>query len=201
MPNQRPLSELFDRARGGDGVAVHDFISRVSPLLLRAIGRRLSTSARRLRSLFDASDFLQECLLSAFTAALRFDEGSTNEGLSAFLVTMAVNKVRDAERKYLERPSYNLYREVSLGSLPGENFLLFPARQPSAEDCAEAEDLWGLILGGIARPDRAVLIMLRRGYTHNEIADRLSQHVKTIRRVLRRLRTNLEPASVESDPP
>jgi RNA polymerase sigma-70 factor (ECF subfamily) len=115
----------------------------------------------------------------------RFD---SPEKLSAYLITMARNKVGMEVRRRLISKKYNVNREFSLeeesGESSGEGFT---AVLPTPVELAIARERWEHLM--MNKPDRhRQIIQLRlQGCTCQEIADTLHFDERTIRRFLKRL--------------
>jgi RNA polymerase sigma factor (sigma-70 family) len=121
---------------------------------------------------------------------------ATPDDLIAFLSRIALNKVVDETRKRLQTHKRDVNREQSLDVPPpaeGEEFPADPpGRQPTPSQIAIAEEHWVQMLEGQGPRDRRVLELLRQGYTHREIADKVGTHPKVIQRLLKKLLERLD---------
>jgi RNA polymerase sigma-70 factor (ECF subfamily) len=179
------FSGLMRRLRDGDEEAARVLLRDYGPHILRIIRRRLDP---KLRSKFDSQDFAQSVWASFFAGLpeqdLNFDRP---EALLAFLKNLASNKVIDAHRQRRRTKKYDVAREHSLdgSAAAAAGHLAVPGPTPS--QAAVAKERWDRLLEG--QPDycQRILVMLQKGYTHQEIADQLGLNEKTVRRLLRRL--------------
>jgi RNA polymerase sigma-70 factor (ECF subfamily) len=157
---------------------------RYGEYIRRVIRRRLDP---RLRPQYDSLDFVQSVWASVLQLPADRCTFATAEDLIGFLVRVAYNKVIDAYRRQLGTLKRDATREQPLGdgSVGGP--------EPTPSQVAMAEECWEQLLDGQPEEGRRVLELLRQGYTHQEIADRLSVSVRTIHRLLRKLSAPEEP--------
>jgi RNA polymerase sigma factor (sigma-70 family) len=183
-----PFAILIEQVRQGSEEAARELYERYGPLLVQVVRRQLS---KQLRPKYDSQDFTQAVWASFFALPAQDCNFASPEALVAFLTRMARNKVTSAVRQRLITTKYNVNREQSLNGSAA--FLLAdqPAPLPRPSECVAAEDTWERLLAAAPEPRRRILIMLRQGKSHREIAAVMGIDEKTIRRLLERLRTNL----------
>jgi RNA polymerase sigma factor (sigma-70 family) len=188
------FQELMERVRAGCPEAARTLFERYGDHIRRVVRRKLH---QRLRTQYDSLDFQQAVWASFFTGEPVHQLFATPEELVAFLTKMAYNKVVDAFRKRMQTTRYDLSRTVSLEepahagpdapTLAGT----VAAPQPTPSQVAIANERWELLNQKLPPQQRRVLDLLRRGYTHAEIAAQAGLHPKVIQRLLRRLNEEL----------
>jgi RNA polymerase sigma factor (sigma-70 family) len=186
MANLTPeFRALLGRIKEGSQEAVQEFLQRYERPLYKVIRKRL---AQRLRRQFDSDDLLQEVWKSFFAlspAELQFD---TPEQLQAFLIEMACNKVVDAFRHRLETGKCNINMEHSLDGSAGGTVKGIAAPTPTPSAVVMAEEEWERLIRNQPAHYRQILIGLRQGKTHQEIARELGVNERTVRRLVDKLR-------------
>jgi RNA polymerase sigma factor (sigma-70 family) len=186
-----PFQELMARVRTGSPEAARELFDRYGEHVRRVVRRKLH---QRLRSQYDSLDFQQAVWASFFTGAPVQHLFATPEELMAFLARMAYNKVVDAFRKGLQTARSDLARTKSLEQ-PGPDALplagTLAAAQPTPSQMAIANERWEQLLQDKPPQHRRILELLRRGYTHKEIAALAGLHPKVIQRMLRKLNDEL----------
>jgi DNA-directed RNA polymerase specialized sigma24 family protein len=134
------LEELLRQAQNGNAGAAQELFDNYAKHFLTVIRRRI---ARRLRTVFDSADFLQEARIALFSGNLQ-GQCKSVESFLAFLTKVAENHVLKANRKYLDCQSRNLNREVPLEQISEDD-------EPSAPRCspfgrAMEKDEWDRLL-------------------------------------------------------
>jgi RNA polymerase sigma factor (sigma-70 family) len=174
--------EELRRARDGDTGAAQRLFDKYAKSFLLVIRRNLT---RRLRTIFDSDDFLQEARMEL----LRKNLAETCESPEAFLkylTKVAQNKVLQANRKYLDYQRKNLKREIPLSTMSEQE-------EPAVKESGACElmikfEQWERLLRGKSELHRAIINLIRRGFTHREVADRLQINENYVRRWLAKLR-------------
>jgi RNA polymerase sigma factor (sigma-70 family) len=188
-----PLAEFRDllgRARRGDPDASARLFERYGQTIIKAVRRRLH---HRMRTQFDSLDFAQDVWTSFFTGdACRF-EFDTPAALAAFLEEVARNKVIDATRARCEIQKRDLRRERSLAEEATVAQAEAARRGPTPSQYVMAEEEWERLLERAPEHHRRILVLLRQGHTHDEIARKLNTTTKTIQRLLRHICPGLTP--------
>ncbi len=188
--SEEQFRDLMRRAKDGCEDAIRALAERYGTVLLHAVRRKLRPELRRQ---FDSTDFVQEVWASFFRRALDQHDFDRPEQLVAFLVSVARNKVAEANRQRLERQKYDLRRERRLGSLSAGAEVEPAAQQPTPEEGATARDEWRRWLSALPEECRPVLRLIREGYTHREIAARLCVRERTVGRILTHLARQAPP--------
>lgn len=179
--SRRELDDLLGRARAGDSHASQELFDKYAKHFLAVIRRKI---ARRLRTIFDSTDFLQEMRLELFFNNLQAECASI-ESFQSFLAKVAENQVLSANRKFLDRQRRNLHREVPLERMTSAQEPI--DGDPDPEVIAMEHEEWDRLLEGQNAINRQVLELLRAGFTHREVAAVLRINEKHIRRLLGRM--------------
>jgi RNA polymerase sigma-70 factor (ECF subfamily) len=185
MEEERPgeFAQLIGEVNAGSEEAARILFERYGPHILRVVRRKLD---KKLRTRFDSLDFVQDVWTSFFaerTEPLQFDRP---EALVTFLARMARNKVIEAYRRRVLTKRQGR-REHSLDSVTvTQTGGLADARETPSQLVGSNEQ-WERLLEEQPAPYRRILVMLRMGYSHHEIATQLGIHEKTVQRLLRRV--------------
>jgi RNA polymerase sigma-70 factor (ECF subfamily) len=177
---------LMERVRAGDQAAAGQLFEHYGPHILRVVRRKLNT---RLRSRFDSLDFVQDVWTSFFAGPPRQLHFDGPEDLIRLLANMAYNKVVDAFRREVQTQKKNAGIEHSFDSCTPAHGADLVARQPTPSQVAVAKEQWDRLLGTQPLLQQDMLLLLRQGDTHKEIADKLGVHVRTVRRLIHKLST------------
>jgi RNA polymerase sigma factor (sigma-70 family) len=177
------LDHLTARMCEGDKEALGQVFLTLQPELQRVLRRQLTAP---LRSKLDPADII----LATWTDVLRTLRESRRRFASAghfrrFLFVLARHRLID----YVRRHRKELEREQPIDEAEHGHRLL--ARDPAADEVAQAVELWERIVG-LCPPEHVPVVVYRReGYTPSEIAARTGLHVDSIRRILRTLARRL----------
>jgi len=186
MPEQaKTLSELLERARQDSEGSAQEIVERYGSYILRAVRRRLN---KKLRSKFDSVDFVQAVWASFFALPadrLQFDRP---QQLVDFLMGLARNKVVDAVRQRLETQKYDINRELPLYDSTAVDAREVKARGPTASQVAIAKEEWQRAQDSAVPREERIVNWIQRGQSLESIAREIGVSVKTIRRVLERIR-------------
>lgn len=188
MPDQgKSLSQLLERAwKDSDGSA-REVVERYAPYILRAVRRRLD---KKLRSKFDSVDFVQAVWASFFAMPPDRVQFKRHQELVNFLMGLARNKVVDVVRQRLETQKYDIKREEPLFDSSPMEARDVPTQGPTASQVAIAKEEWQRAENpGTPREER-IVNWIKRGQSLEEIAKEIGVSVKTIRRVLDRMKQN-----------
>jgi RNA polymerase sigma-70 factor (ECF subfamily) len=174
---------LMQRVRAGSEEAARFLVARYGNHILRVVRRTLH---KQLRSKFDSVDFQQDVWASFFAEQPQksFDRP---EALAAFLAKLAKNKVLMTVRQRCRLQKYNVLREQSLEGSAAWQARDAAARQPTPSQLAVAQERWDQLLKGRPPRHQRILILLRQGYTHQQIAHDLGLDERTVRRVVRKV--------------
>jgi RNA polymerase sigma-70 factor (ECF subfamily) len=191
VPSQEELQDLMQRLRDGSQTAAQELYERYGHHILRVVRRKLD---RKLRAKFDSVDFMQSVWTSFFVNPSHQFAFERPEELIAFLAKLAHNKLVDAQRQRYGTEKYNVNRERSLEGSAAQEAARVVDRQPTPSQLVVAEEHWDRLLEGQPDHYQRILILLRQGYTHEEIAQAVGVNEKTIRRLIRKL----DPGSASS---
>jgi RNA polymerase sigma factor (sigma-70 family) len=187
MDNQKAIefSELLNQVRDGSELAAWELVERYGDHILRAVRRRLSCE---IRSKFDSADFVQAVWASFFACSHRIKQIASPEELSALLATIARNKVINELRKRLSSRKYDVRREIPIMGLD-------PTTKSNATPSAIAiaKERWRALVDNQPSHFRRIISLRLAGDTQAEIAEKLQVSERTVRRVLVRLLSTLEP--------
>jgi RNA polymerase sigma-70 factor (ECF subfamily) len=172
---------LMARARAGSREAVDELYRLYGDHVRRIVRRRLH---QRLRTQYDSIDFAQAAWASFVAVPAQRYDFQTPEDLVSFLCSIASNKVIEAYRQRLRSKKRDASRERPLNETKDQAAL---GRDPTPSQVVMADERWNQLVEGLPDTLRQALDLLRRGHTHQEIAERLGVHPKALQRLLRRL--------------
>ena len=141
---------LMQRVGEGSEDAAWELVDQYGEAIRRAVRRMLN---ERLRSKFDSLDFVQIVWNSLFRVRDKLDQFDRPEELTAYLVTMARNKVGMEVRRRLMTEKYNVKHEESLEQLQATGRR--GHSQPAA--CAHRRGHRPRAMGPLARRSAAAL--------------------------------------------
>jgi len=162
---------ILERIAASDKAAVQDCI--------QAYGNLIWSLARRfLRNPADAEDAVQEIFIDLWGSAARFDRRIASE--PAFVATIARRRLIDRVRKHGRRPGMDSLDDEDTGES------MQPAVLPQFEEESDAATV-AKVLARMPDEHRQVLsLSLYEGYSHSEIAERLSLPLGTVKTRVRR---------------
>lgn len=167
--------------------AAGKLVAQYEEYLTRVVRQRMN---RQIRRRFDSQDFTQQVWASFFRRYPEMDgEFEEPDNLKRFLRVLAKNKVIDQTRRNLMTKAQKDVRERSLPTL-SENPEAMRGHDPTASQCAQANEVWSQILERIKdQPEhyRRVVELRCEGLKNEEIAERVGINEKTVRRILRKL--------------
>ena len=167
--------------------AAWKLVAQYEEYLTRVVRQRMN---RQIRRRFDSQDFTQQVWASFFRRYPEMDgEFEEPDNLKRFLRVLAKNKVIDQTRRNLMTKAQKDVRERSLPTL-SENPEAMRGHDPTASQCAQANEVWSQILERIKdQPEhyRRVVELRCEGLKNEEIAERVGINEKTVRRILRKL--------------
>lgn len=183
-------ADEFDRLvrewQAGHPAALEELIGRYSGYVRLAVRRRLND---RLRAEYDSLDFVQDVWASVVALPAGRCDFATPAALVQFLTRVASNKVIDVTRRRLDGRQENARREVEL---PAGESPAVADRGPSPSQWAAGNEAWDRLMAGVPAGHREVLRRLRDGWTHEEIARQTGVGVRTVERIVRRLKDRSE---------
>jgi RNA polymerase sigma factor (sigma-70 family) len=183
---QSEFEVQMQRVRAGSQRAVRALLERYKLPIFRVIRRRLH---KELRSRYDSEDFVQSVWRSFFAIPPDKFEFESPEGLQAFLIDMAGKKVIDAIRKRLGTQKRDPNRSKSLDGSAAAAAGRVSARTPTPSQEAMGNELLAHLLDGRPAHHQQILLLLRQGKTHVEIAAELGMTERSKRRLIRELAT------------
>jgi RNA polymerase sigma factor (sigma-70 family) len=170
---------LLAGLRAGDPAAVEILYRRYGPVLRAAVRRRLHP---RLRDRLDSVDVVQDVWASFLAippGRLNFD---TPNALVAYLGQVAYHRVVELFRKRFGTERDAIAREVAT-----TNDQLRGAT-PTPSTCAAAGEEWERLVSQFPPGYRVILHRLREGHDYRDIARMANVSVRTVNRVVARLR-------------
>jgi RNA polymerase sigma-70 factor (ECF subfamily) len=175
---------LMRRVREGSEDAAWELVNQYGEAIRRAVRRVFN---ERLRSKFDSLDFVQLVWNSFFRVRNKAERFDRPEELTAYLVTMARNKVGMEVRRRLTTEKYNVRHEQSLDQLPAISHPDVSGQQPLPIDVAIAREQWDRMLKDQPVHYRQIIHLRLQGHTFQGIADIVHLDECTVRRFVKRL--------------
>jgi RNA polymerase sigma-70 factor (ECF subfamily) len=188
VSTQSAGKSILERIAAGDKLAVGECLDRYGDLVW-------SLARRYLRNAADAEDAVQDIFIDVWGSAGRYDRNIASE--VAFISTIARRRLIDRIRQADRRPVTD--------SLDDEdNAPMEPGIPATAEDDTEVT-IVERVMGNMDPEHQKVLAMsLYEGYSHSEIAERLSLPLGTVKTRVRRglihIRAQLNIEAGGSDP-
>lgn len=184
MASDPEFHALIKSLRGGSREAAETLFRSYGHHVLRIVRSRIS---RKLRQRFESEDFTQsvwKSFLAIPSEDCDFDDAAA---LVGYLANMARNKIVDAMRDGRMPSQPDQHRERSLDGSAA--YMLQHLFDPDPEPCefAIAEEEWDRLIDIAGPHQRQILVALRRGTTHAEIAEKLGLNPKTVQRLVQRL--------------
>lgn len=176
------LTDLFQRALGGDQSAAEEIVRTHGQGMLRAIRLRLK---EKLRRDFDSNDFTQAAWLSLLespNAKAQFDDP---KALGAFLALLSERQVQATARRENTQKRGGKRRR-SLDSAIAETGAM-ANEDPTASQQAVAAETWQLLIENLSERDRRIVELRYQGHTNVEIGEMLGVAESTVRYVLQKL--------------
>jgi RNA polymerase sigma factor (sigma-70 family) len=182
------FASLIERVLAGSDSAANQLLKHYGPVIRQAVRCQLN---KHLRSKFDSLDFVQDVWVSFLANPPEQEAFVEPAKLVAFLTRIARNKVVDATRDRLLGIKHNVNREYSLHDLaPGD--CDHPAfNQPTPSEVFRGRELWDQLMHGQPLVHQRILILRRDGKELHEIAAEMGLSLRTVRRVIDKLRLRL----------
>jgi RNA polymerase sigma factor (sigma-70 family) len=181
----REFQLLMERLRNEDPAAYDTLYSRYGDAIRMAVRGRLH---ERLRAEFDSLDFAQ-AVWASFLALPKEDYTFSNPGsLGRFLTQIARHKVIEVFRQRFRTQRRDVTRERQLLPRQGGGEAPVPGKTPTPSQDAIARERWDDMTRSLPAGQQAILQRLRDGYTHAEVAALLNVSVRSVERVVRRLK-------------
>lgn len=172
---------LLQEVEAGSEDAIRRLLEAHGGMVLRVVRARLH---RLLRRQYDSEDFTQAVWASFFQHRDLLARFETVEQLSAFLKSMAANKVMLECRRRLQTQKYDRRRERAAESWGLSSLDNIRNSDPTPSDVAAARDE----LEQYSELERKLIGLRAAGATHEEIASEMGVHPSTVRRIMKRLR-------------
>lgn len=184
-PNQ--FAALMERVIQGDEQAVAELYNRYYKAIIMVVRYRLDRSPR-LHALYDSTDFLQEVWEDVLAHPEKLRDLATFEAFFEQLARMARHKVEKTQRKYATQKR-DLRRRRHLSD-PGVTAAAAAVAdsQPDPGQQAASDEEWGRWIVSLSPRQQRIVLMLRNGLTHEEIAAELGCSERSIRRLVSELR-------------
>jgi RNA polymerase sigma-70 factor (ECF subfamily) len=161
--------EILQRIAAGDQSAVADCMDRYGDLIW-------SLARRFLRGHIDAEDAVQDVFIEIWSSAARFDPSIASE--VAFVSTIARRRLIDRIRKIERRPAGEPFDEFAANVTPEGSM--------SAGDHADVQRVAEVMQEMDPKQQEILAMSVYEGYSHSEIADRLSMPLGTVKTKVRR---------------
>jgi RNA polymerase sigma factor (sigma-70 family) len=142
-----------------------------------------------MRALYDSTDFANEVFKSLVAKSDQF-EFESFEALTAHLVHAAKQKVIDEYRRQ-HRRRRDLRRRLHFGAIHEEGAPFEPpSSSPTASQIAEARETRARLVE-VSDEARTVIELKEQNFTNAEAAERTGLPVRTVQRLLKRMREAL----------
>ena len=180
MPLERPeLQNLLERVRQGDEEAVRELLVQFEPHVRRVVRRRLPVV---MRSKFDSMDFVQSVWGDFFPKLARGEISfDSPQRLASFLAVVAKAKVTNEFRRRFGK-KLDIHKEVAMGNgliyVPGKTGDPTPSENLVANERLEA------IMSGRPELHKKLIELRSKGFTFDEVAEKLGITERTARRIL-----------------
>lgn len=189
VPTQEEFAALMVRVQAGSSDAMWELIEHYGGHILAVVRRHIN---RKIRPLFDSTDFMQELFASMVRIRGRLNELDSPQRLVGMLAAMARNKVIDEVRRRTQTVRHGIEDQVHLSTLPTWEYEEFHSQDPSPSQVAVARERWNSLLAGQSARDQQIVSRRLEGATMAQIAAELAVHERTVRRVLGRLLRDIE---------
>ena len=189
--------ELLVRIEHGDDRAAQELFDRYVYRLIGLARKRLSNKlARRV----DPEDIVQSAYRSFFARAAegRFEVSHTGD-LWRLLVAITLHKLRSKAKFHLAQKR-NLRREDTVLACEGTHGV-FPERvaaDPTPDEAVALTEKIERIMSGLTSVECRMLELRLQSYTFEEIAEQVDRSERTVRRLMSRMRLQLEQEVAES---
>jgi RNA polymerase sigma-70 factor, ECF subfamily len=190
MADDLSFVDLLGRLREGNQDAAVELVDRYTRRLVGLARNRLNS---RIRSKEDPQDVIQSVFKSFFRRCTQGQfELSNHDDLWALLVRLTLNKCGHRV-EYYEAAKRNIHREKQVeqgdsSCAPWEAV----AREPSAAEAAMLADMIEKLLSSLEPYQQEIVRLSLEGEGTAQIADRIGLTRKTVQRVLKGVRSQLE---------
>jgi RNA polymerase sigma factor (sigma-70 family) len=176
------LENLLRVANSGDVGARQLLFDKYAHHFRKVVRRRMQPE---LRALFDSDDFLQEARI-ALWKEINDKLFATPVAFLAYMSGVARNIVAEFNRKYLELQKHDLRKQAPLPDFSRGD--MDPATpEPGPYETAASADEFSTLPGKHRADFREAVMLVRAGYSLQEVADKMHVDTKTLRVFLRSL--------------
>lgn len=185
LSHLQSFRKLVCQIEDGSEEAIWRLVEDLSPHVYRVVKRRMSGSlARRI----GASDVVQATWASFLIRERNLAKFQTEDELRAYIVGIAMNKLRMSARAHLRTEARDCRREVSIEVNADR---LPVATEPSPSEVIGFRENWKLFMEQQPEHYQQIARLRIEGCTLGEIAQRLRINERTVRRVLSKLADTL----------
>ena len=182
-----PGPKLLQDLQGGSEAAADEFLRRFGPVVFRIVRRRLGARSPR----FDSADVAQAVWASFFSNREKLKEFADADAMLRYLAGMAVNKVRKVNHDHFLVQKRAAAREQSIETREHGRVDEPYARDPSPSQRAIADETWERLLAETPQSQQHILYLRLEGKSQEEIAALLGLSVRTISRIMTRMRERI----------
>ncbi len=175
------FADLLKAAESGSQEAIWELVSRVSPYLYRVARRRMQPG---LRVRYESADFIQMAWKSFLLREQPLTDFESEEQLQRFVAGIVANKVLMGARNTFGSQCRDASRETTFTAAEAR---LTSSAEPSPSHVVAFRDAWEVYLGSQPEHHQRIVHMKVEGATCQAIADELRLNEKTVRRVLKKL--------------
>lgn len=175
---------LVEQVQNGSAEAMAELVEGNADAIHRIVRRRLH---QQMRSQFDTADFAQIVWASFFSNLQRLADFDGPEQLQAYLARMAEHKVIDACRRRMVLQKNNVNRERTLNGDTASTRIDLASNDPTPSHKVAIREEWDRLMNRLPEHHRRIIALRASGCTFQEIADELTVHERTVRRVLKNL--------------
>jgi RNA polymerase sigma factor (sigma-70 family) len=191
------VAKLVERCRKGDSQAEEKLFERHLQSLMVLVRGRIS---RKLKSRFDPEDVVQSAYRSFFGGLGKGQFSIAGEAdLWRLLAAITLHKLhrkvaRELAKKRTPQKEQRLGDGGSLAGLPPD----VAAKAPTPSEAAALIEELELVMSSLDSLQRRMLELRLQGHTVEEIASETNRSERTVRRLLDKLKTDLEQRLQES---
>lgn len=167
---QTTSQSILERIAAGDRGAVSECLDRYGDLVW-------SLARRYLRNAADAEDAVQDIFIDVWGSSARYDRNIASE--VAFISTIARRRLIDRIRQADRRPVTDSIDDE-------DNSFLEPGVPATAEEDTEVTIVQRVMSAMDPEHQKVLAMSLYEGYSHSEIAERLSLPLGTVKTRVRR---------------
>jgi RNA polymerase sigma-70 factor (ECF subfamily) len=180
------FANVMDRLRAGDGDAAAEVFHRFANRLIALARSRLD---HLLRAKVDPEDVMQSVYRSFFRRqATDGYEFAGWDGLWAILTIITLRKCGH-RAEYFHAVRRDVRREAAT---PENAELPAIAGDPTPSHAARLAETLEQVMGGLEERERTILALSLQGYDSAEISEQIGRTERTVQRVLKRVREELE---------